>query len=183
MNAVEPIRDMGIVMDIADYLKDQSSRNYLLWMFGIYTALRISDILKYRVRDVRNKKYIVMREQKTGKEKKFIINKELEKAIQDYVKDKKDYEFLFRNSRTDLNKAITRQQAYNILKKAAEKFGVYHVGTHTMRKTFGYHMYQKTKDAAMLMKIFGHSDIHITLRYIGVEQDHINSAMAAFSYK
>ena len=55
-----------------------------------------------------------------------------------------------------------------------------HVGTHTMRKTFGYHVYQKTKDAVMLMKIYNHSDIHITLRYIGVEQDYIDETMAAF---
>lgn len=183
MNSVEPIRDMGTVMDIADYLREQSERNYLLWMFGIYSALRISDILKYRVRDVRHKDYLIMREQKTGKEKKFVINKELRKAIAEYVVDKKDYEYLFKSTRSKLNRPITRQQAYNILRQAAENFGVYHVGTHTMRKTFGYHMYQKTKDAAMLMKIFGHSSIHITLRYIGVEQDHINDAMAAFSYK
>lgn len=180
MNSVEPIRDMGTVMDIAEYLRDQSERNYLLWMFGIYSALRVSDILKQRVRDVRDKNYLIMREQKTGKEKKLVINKKLRKAIDDYIKDKPDYEFLFKSKRG--NNPITRQQAYNILRSAAEEFGVYHVGTHTMRKTFGYHMYQKTKDAAMLMKIFNHSDIHTTLRYIGVEQDHINDAMAKLSY-
>lgn len=179
MNAVEPIRDREKVQDIADYLKSKNERDYLLWMFGIYTALRVSDILKMRVRDVKDKDYVVMREQKTKNEKKFIINKKLRKAIDHYIKGKEDYELLFK-SRQGGEKAISRQQAYNIIKQAAAHFNIYNVGTHTMRKTFGYHMYMKTKDGMLLMKIFNHSDIHITLRYIGVEQDTINKAMAAF---
>lgn len=81
MNAVEPIRDREKVQDIADYLKSKNERDYVLWMFGIYTALRVSDILKMRVRDVKNKDYIIMREQKTNNERKFVINKKLRKAI------------------------------------------------------------------------------------------------------
>ena len=111
---------------------------------------------------------------------KFVINKKLRKAIDHYIKDKPDYELLFK-SRQGQEKAISRQQAYNIIKEAAAHFGIYNVGTHTMRKTFGYHMYMKTKDGMLLMKIFGHSDVHITLRYIGVEQDTINKAMASFN--
>ncbi|MEI3511647.1 MAG: tyrosine-type recombinase/integrase [Anaerostipes hadrus] len=65
---------------------------------------------------------------------------------------------------------------------AGEKFGVYNLGTHTMRKTFGYHMYQATNDAAMLMKLFNHADIHITLRYIGVEQDETDKAISKLDF-
>ena len=68
MNTVEPIRDMGTVNDIADYLKSQCYRNYVMFVFGIYSGLRISDILRLRVRDVRGKKDVYIREKKTGKE-------------------------------------------------------------------------------------------------------------------
>lgn len=44
MNTVEPIRDMDLVMDLADYLKSNNERDYVLFMFGIYTGLRISDM-------------------------------------------------------------------------------------------------------------------------------------------
>ena len=37
MNTVEPIRDMGMVMDIAEYLKEKNERDYVMFMFGIYT--------------------------------------------------------------------------------------------------------------------------------------------------
>ena len=43
-----------------------------------------------------------------------------------------------------------------------------------MRKTFGYHHYQKFKDIAMLQKIFNHSTPQVTLRYIGIDQDQID---------
>jgi integrase len=58
LNTVEPIRDMDIVLDIADYLKSKNERDYVLFMFGIYSGLRISDILPIRVRDVRDKDFI-----------------------------------------------------------------------------------------------------------------------------
>ena len=37
MNTVEPIRDMDLVMDLADYLKSNNERDYVLFMFGIYS--------------------------------------------------------------------------------------------------------------------------------------------------
>ena len=58
---------MDLVLDVADYLKVKNERDYLLFMFGIYTGLRISDILKFRVRDVKDKDAIYIREKKTGK--------------------------------------------------------------------------------------------------------------------
>lgn len=81
MNTVEPIRDMDLVLDVADYLKTRNERDYVLFMFGIYTGLRISDILKFRVRDVKDKDAVYIREKKTGKEKRFPINAELKPII------------------------------------------------------------------------------------------------------
>lgn len=169
MNTVQPIRDIERVNDIYDYLNGQSRRNGLLFAFGIYTGLRISDILSIKVRQVRNQKYISIREKKTGKEKNIPINKFLRKCIDEYIVDMKNYEYVFYGRKK--TEPMTRQQAYNILSSAARKFGVPSVGTHTLRKTFGYHMYQKTHDVAMLMDIFNHTDPMVTLRYIGVNQD------------
>ena len=169
MNTVQPIRDIEKVNDIYDYLNEQSPRNGLLFAFGIYTGLRISDILAIKVRQVRNGKYLSIREKKTGKEKNIPINKFLRQCIDEYIIDLKNYEFVFYGRKKTA--PMSRQQAYNILSSAAKKFGVPSVGTHTLRKTFGYHMYQKTHDVAMLMDIFNHTDPMVTLRYIGVNQD------------
>ncbi len=170
MNTVEPIRDKAVVKDIHDYLKLRNNRDALMFAMGVYTGLRISDILNLRIRDVRNKEYISIREKKTKKEKLILINKYLRGQIDEYISDKKDFEYLFKSPK-QLNKPISRQQAYNILTIAAKQFGIESVGCHTLRKTFGYLTYQKTKDVAMLMDIFNHSNPHTTLRYIGVNQD------------
>lgn len=172
---------MPLVLDIGDYLRTKSDRNYVMYMFGIYSGLRISDILKLHVRDVRNKKYINIREKKTGKEKRFILNKNLKKVIDSYIEDKKDYEYLFRNNRK-VNQPLSRQQAYNILADAGGKFGLDSIGTHTLRKTFGYHFYQQTRDAITLMEIFNHATMDITLRYIGIIQDNKDKQMDKLSF-
>lgn len=181
MNTVQPIREIGVINDIADYLRVRSERNYVLFMFGIYTGLRISDILKLRVRDVKNKDYIFIREQKTGKEKRFPINKKLKKILDNYAKTRKDFEYLFR-SRKGMNKPLRREQVYKILKDASEAFGLECIGCHTMRKTFGYFLYRDTKDAATLKEIFNHADISTTMRYIGVNQEKKDEVMAKLDF-
>lgn len=181
MNTVEPIRDIGTVNDIADYLREKSERNYIMFMIGIYSGLRISDILKLRVRDVRNRDRIMIREKKTGKERRFPVNKALKKDLDKYVESMHDYEFLIK-SRKDRNKPITRQQAWTILQAAGEKFGVQKIGTHTMRKTFGYHMYQQTHDIVAIQKILNHATQEYTLRYIGVTQDTLDTAINNLSF-
>lgn len=181
MNTVEPIRDIGTVNDIADYLREKSERNYIMFMIGIYSGLRISDILKLRVRDVRNRDRIMIREKKTGKERRFPVNKALKKDLDKYIEEMHDYEYLIK-SRKDRNKPITRQQAWTILQTAGEKFGVQKIGTHTMRKTFGYHMYQQTHDIVAIQKILNHATQEYTLRYIGVTQDTLDTAINNLSF-
>ena len=69
MKSVEPIKDKAVVNDIIGYLKVKSDRDAMLFTFGIYSGLRISDIIKLRVRDVRGRDRITVKETKTGKDK------------------------------------------------------------------------------------------------------------------
>ena len=69
MNTVEPIRDMDLVMDLAEYLKSNNERDYVLFMFGIYTGLRISDILKFRIRTSGKKTLFISGRKKPGRKK------------------------------------------------------------------------------------------------------------------
>ena len=76
---------------------------------------------------------------------------------------------------------LDRRQVYRILKKAANRFNLQiRMGTHTMRKTFGYFHYRQYKNIALLQKIYNHSSPNITLRYIGIEQDEINCSYMNF---
>jgi len=181
MNFVQPIRDVEKVREVREILAESSPRNELLFCIGIYTGLRISDILRLRVRDVRNRQYVTIKEMKTKKTKRFPIVRDLEKALEPYIEGKPDQEYLFK-SRQGKNKPITRVRAYEILRVAAKTADLREIGTHTLRKTFGYHLYQATKDVAMLQDILNHSDPYITLKYIGVNQDAIDAAVKKLKY-
>ena len=79
MNFVQPIRDKQKIDEIKAILKRQSGRDYFLFIIGINTGLRISDILKLQVKDVREKTHITLNEQKTGKPRRFRINSQSER--------------------------------------------------------------------------------------------------------
>ncbi|WP_225986259.1 tyrosine-type recombinase/integrase [Psychrobacillus glaciei] len=72
---------------------------------------------------------------------------------------------------------MDRSTAYRILRDAAEHVNLREVGTHTLRKTFGYHFYQQTKDVAILQELFNHSSPSITFEYIGIHQEALDKAM------
>jgi integrase len=178
MNLVQPIRDTQTLEELKQYFKNQSDRNYVMFMLGIYTGLRISDILELQVKDVAGD-YISMREKKTSKQKRIIIVPALKRILRDYIKDKPRDEYLIK-SQKGMNRPIHRSSAYRILKDAAEEFHLEEIGTHTLRKTFGYYFYQQTKDVAMLQELFNHHSPKVTLRYIGVNQDSLDKAMLRF---
>ena len=180
MVCVEPIRDKNKIEVVKRILKEHGTRDFLLFLMGINIGLRISDILKLKVSDVKNKNYIEITEQKTGKYKRFPITESFKEVLEDYIIGKNSEEWLFPSQRG--NKPITRIQAYRIICNACSEAGINtRIGTHTLRKTFGYHFYNKTKDIALLQCIFNHSTPSVTLRYIGINQDIIDSNLKAFS--
>lgn len=180
MEYVEPIRDKEKIENVKQILLKQNRRNYLLFLIGINCGLRISDILKLQVKDVRGKDHIEITEQKTGKYNRILIANSFKSALESYIKHKENNDWLFTSKKG--NKPISRIQAYRIISNACNVAGINSkIGTHTLRKTFGYHFYNKTKDVAMLQYIFNHSSPSVTLRYIGINQDIIDEKLRAFS--
>ena len=178
MNVVEPLRSKKDLKKIEMILRKQSFRDLLIFTIGINCGLRISDILDLDVSDVRGKQYINIVERKTGKPKRFPINAKLKPMFEEYTKGKRSDEALFK---TRFQNRMDRFTAYRIIRKSCKLAGLPEkVGTHTMRKTFGYHHYQKFKDVAVLQKIFNHYSPQITMRYIGIDQDMIDDSYNNF---
>ena len=178
MSIVEPIKKRSDLKKIESYFYATSERNLLLFELGINSGLRISDILKLDVKNVKNKKYICLYEKKTSKYKQIPINPKLKLLIKNYTKNKKLSLPLFTSIKGN---RLDRISAYRILNKACKSTNIdINIGTHTLRKTFGYHFYKKFKDIIMLQKIFNHSTPNVTLRYIGIEQDEINKKYMKF---
>ena len=181
MSEVEPIKNVDDIKRIIDWLEKEKGFKYkAIFLLGINSGLRISDILGLNVKDVLNKDYLVVKEKKTNKIKKFPLKEEVQKVLKELCEDRKLNDPLFESNRYN---RLERSVVYRMLNEATETLNINIVtGTHTMRKTFGYHHYQQFHDVALLQKIFNHSSPSITLRYIGIEQEEINKSYHGFSY-
>jgi len=180
MNLVQPIRDKEILKEMRKYFKDQNERNYVMFLLGIHTGLRISDILVLTVKEVQGDS-IFIREKKTKKTREVQMTTELKRALKSYIKEKPSDEYLIK-SREGKNKPISRSMAYKILNQAAEEFGLERIGTHSLRKTYGYHHYQQFKDIATLQEALNHIEPGVTKRYIGIRQDDLNKQQSKISW-
>lgn len=184
MNTVQPLRDKKDIQRMKNYLKEKNPRDYLMFMIGISSALRISDILRLKVSDVwdgkKVKTHIDIREKKTDKSKRFAISPNLEKALREYIKSNKlsqeDYLIISNKLDKDGNKrAISRQQAHDIISNAADWVGIKDpTSNHTMRKTWGYWAYKSGVSLALIMEALNHSSIANTKKYLGITQDDLD---------
>ncbi len=183
MRVVEPIRNPKKITQIKNMLKGQDNpRNYLLFSLGINFALRVQDLLRLRVRDVRNedktiKDFLFIQESKRGRQKRIKINPGAREALEYYfskVKAEQD-DYLFPSSR-DARRPISRVQAYRLINQWTEAVGLTEgrYGTHTLRKTWGY---QARKHHGvpieLIMEKLGHESPAVTKRYIGITDDEI----------
>lgn len=180
MEFVQPIRDLKQIDTIKKLLKQQNMRDYCLFVLGINSGLRISDLLKLKISDIieRNKikDRIRLREKKTNKFKDFPLSNSTKQAIKEYLKTRNYTEdeplFISRKNKGFL----LRGQAYKIINEAAKSIDIKEkIGTHTLRKTFGYHAYNNGYDITLIQKLFNHSSPSVTLRYIGITQDEMDN--------
>ena len=180
MGEVQPIRERKKIREMDTYLRGKSDRDHILWYIGIHTGMRVSDIVKLQAKDLDPGEKI--EEKKTGKKRMLYANDKVQRELRRYVNDQgiRPDGWLFPSRRSDGSGHISEVQAYRILRSAGKAVGLEHIGTHTMRKTFGYHFYKKTQDIVMLMRIFNHSSPSITLRYIGLEQEEIAESLTGF---
>lgn len=181
---VEPIKDKTQIKKIEEYLKKNSLRNRLIWAIGVNTGLRVSDILNLNVCSVKDKHYIEIIEKKTKKYKKFPLNKKLQKLLKDYLYERNQIYSILEEEPLFVGKQhcrLNRSQVYRFINDVCNKTETkVNVGTHTMRKTFGYHHYRQFNDIALLQKIFNHSSPYITMRYIGITQEELDYSYLKF---
>lgn len=158
-------------------------RNLLIFSLGCNIGLRAGDLLSLKWGMViQNNKIVdsvVIYEEKTNKKRKFHLNNDCKEAIKLYLEntyqkistvDKDSYMFPSRKG----NEYLSVRSYGKILKTAAIDVGIeYNVGTHSMRKTFGYNVYKITNNIELVQKMFNHSNSSVTLRYIGIDDEMI----------
>ena len=190
MEYVEPIRDRKKITQIKNLLRGEArQRDLLLFVVGINTALRVSDLLKLQIGDfverdgtIRSRFWI--REEKRGKRNEVIINDSIQEALQEFlaaypaITDSASH-FVFFNTRTgDFNDPIKRGQAWKFISTICADVGLRgNYGTHTLRKTWGYHARMSGVDLALIMHQLNHNSLAYTKRYIGITDDELEAVV------
>ncbi|AWV82382.1 MULTISPECIES: tyrosine-type recombinase/integrase [Clostridium] len=157
-------------------------RDYTIFVVGINSALRVSDIVKLKWEDIfyeigELKKEIRLIEKKTSKQKVFPINQSMKKALLEYLEyaDKPSGDKYIFKLRQGGNSPLSVKMAWRIFKDIQDNVKLStHIGTHSMRKTFCFMAWKQGVPIETLMKILNHGSQSVTKRYIGITQEEIN---------
>jgi len=197
---VEPIRNKKKIKALRNYLRGNENtslglRDCAIFILGITSALRICDLVRLKIGDVFDdngniRESISIIEKKNKKKKVFPLAIDAKTCLEEYLINRSNYNvelcydtnealFLSRNDRQiRLKKDIghlSEKRFYMIIKDAAKEVGItVNVGTHTMRKTWGYHAYLAGMDRYLIQLALSHSSMKITERYLGIEQERKN---------
>jgi integrase len=190
MRTVQPIRDIKKIRAIKGNLRKRNPRDFLLFTLGINTGLRISDILRLKVEDVKDqtgeiKEYLDLNEKKTKKQRLIYINSEVRNALEYYFDKTGIYHldrYLFISDKTKINKPISRIRAWQLIQIWCREVGIKgRIGTHTIRKTAGYQMRIAGVAIELIQEVLGHQSISMTKRYLGITDDEITKVLKNFN--
>jgi integrase len=165
-----------------EYNKKIAGRNLLMFVLGINVALRAGDLLQLKWKDVFDesgefKDFRRLKEEKTKKFKNLYYNDGAKNAINKYIEEFnikiEPDSYIFKSREKG---SIDVRTACKILKEAANECGlIYNVGSHTMRKTFGYWFIKNNQNdmraLAKLQELLNHSSQKTTIRYIGLADE------------
>lgn len=198
----QPIRRQSEIDKLSSYFWNKNLRDYAMFIFGIFTGRRIVDIVRLNVRDVayidsRSRFCIAERlriqEKKTGKFIDMILHPAARRALSKYLRQRRSKaasmgavlnEPLFKSqkSRRDGQYRITQRHALRVLSNAAKTCGLEcKIGTHSLRKTFGYRLYMLGTDIELIQKLLNHSSPAITFSYIGATQNDLDEAILSLN--
>jgi integrase len=170
--------------------KDKDFKFSLLICIGVYTGLRISDLLNLKYSDLLNKEILSIRERKTGNERSIKLNKDLKQIIERIVlkleiKDFKEYIFINKYKTKPIDQSYVNIKLKEIFQRYRIKTGG-NISTHTFRKTLGRKVMEvnnySNESLILLMDLFGHSSMSITKRYLGITEQEIHSVYDSLSF-
>ena len=161
--------------------RDGEYKFCLLIAIGVFTGLRIGDLLQLRFSQFEDTDILTVTETKTRKVRRIKINRDLHDII-DRVKLKMKVndssKFIFCNKYGD--KPIDPSYANVKLKHIVKKYDIHiegNISTHMFRKTLGNRVLRlnnfSNESVILLMELFSHSSPMVTRRYLGLREQEI----------
>jgi len=149
----------------------------VLFIIGINTNLRASDLLRLKVGQVKDLKAgdtVEIKEKKTGKAWRITLNKTCIKAIQNLLVSKQylDSDYLFQSQRRHV---LTVPSVHKLVKTWRSEINLKgNYGSYTLRKTWGYHQRATFGvDLPRVMVCFNHSSQKQRLDYLCIQPEEV----------
>lgn len=167
---------------IAKMERDGAFKYCLLMTIGVFTGLRISDLLQLQFRQFENGDILTIIEKKTKKIRRIKINQDLKEIVKRIkgkmgVIDSDQYIFQNRYGTKPIDKSWVNVE----LKRYFKKYGIEmegNVSSHLFRKTLGNRILKLNnysgESVILLMELFGHSSPAITKKYLGIREREIH---------
>ena len=163
--------------------RDGEYKFCLLISVGVFTGLRVSDLLQLKFNQFIGTEFLNIIEKKTKKDRRIKINSDL-KDIVERIKLKMnvadDDQFIFVNKFG--TKPIDKSYVNVKLKELFKKYDIHlegNVSSHLFRKTLGNRALKlnnySNESIILLMELFNHSSPITTKRYLGVRNSEIES--------
>jgi len=162
--------------------RDKEYKFCLLFTIGVFTGLRISDLLKLRFNQFENSEILTVQEQKTQKTRRIKINPDLKEIVERIkgrmvISDTNQLIFVNRYG----TKAIDKSYVNVKLKELLKQYDIVLEGnasSHLFRKTLGNRVLRlnnySNESVILLMELFGHSSPSITKKYLGIREKEIH---------
>lgn len=190
---VYPIKKQEDIVAMANWLFEHKDKKYVLaFVLGINVGLRANELLSLKVGQVIDEDGLVrmsseledtsdgitIYQSKTEKYRMVFLNQSCKDVLEWCFAGEESTisgsDYLFPSREGGFIRVDTFRK---VLKEAAKACGIkQNIGTHTCRKTWGWHQYKFNSDKAnmdisMLQRAFGHSSSDITLRYLGITDE------------
>lgn len=170
--------------------KDENYKFCLLISIGVFTGLRISDLLTLTYSDLLSNETFTLREMKTKKQRSIKVNKDLKEIVSRIVSKSKITDlnqlvFINRYGTKSIDKSYVNVKLKELVKKYRIKLDG-NVSTHTFRKTLGRRVMEvnnySNESLVLLMELFGHSSMSITKRYLGIREQEIHNVYDSLTF-
>lgn len=190
MQFVDPIRDLKKLTQIKNVLRGAGNiRDLLLIELWINSALRCSDLLRIRVRDVFSTEgtiheFFELHEQKTGKRSRIVLTPKVRGTLAEYyqkfpivVSNQENFIFFPQKTFPLGSTHIGRVQSWKIINRVCKDVGLqWNFWNHSLRKTFGFQARQHSIPLELIQFRLNHSNLSVTMRYLAIRDEELIEA-------
>ena len=157
--------------EVKKILEVSETRKSKLIMSLLYSSgLRVSELVNLKPSEIDFEEKIGwVRQGKGGKDRMFVISEELSRKLKDYLKRKKEHQYIFSKE-----KPLTPRNIQKIVKNARHKAEITKKATpHTLRHSFATHLLESGTDIRLIQSLLGHASLNTTQLYTHVSKEQL----------